>query len=63
MFDVALIDIFGAKMIDFQGECDWLSFVPPQAQCMCTQVISKRRKIAMETFVCKDACLWQSPYP
>jgi hypothetical protein len=62
MFDVSFIDIFDAKIVDYQGKRDQSSFVPPQAWCMCTLLISKWCKFALELFVCKDACLWQSPY-
>jgi hypothetical protein len=62
MFDVVFIDVIDAKIVNYQGERNWLCFVMPQASGMCTFVIPKRRKFAAETFVCKDACLWQSPY-
>jgi hypothetical protein len=62
MFNIAFIDIFDGKIVDFQGECDQSSFVLPQAWCMCALVISNQHKFASEMFVCKVACLWQSPY-
>ena len=62
MVNVIFIDIFDAKIVDHQCEQDGSCFVMPQSWGMCTFVIPKGRKFAVEVFVCQNAGLWQAPH-
>ncbi len=60
MFNIVLVDVLQAKIVDNEGEADWTSVMTPVTRCECALHVSCFGKAIGEKFLRNDAGLWEA---
>ncbi len=62
MVDIVFVDVFHTKVVNHKGEQYVLCLVFPHSRRLLAFIVSMRRKLFAQQFVCLDPCLGEILY-